>query len=1072
MARRLLSVCALLWLSGASLLAQEPKPQELTPDEQKLAAEARKLDAEAALQYRQGKAAEAVAKLSQSLEIVQRLYPRSKHPDGHPELASRLNNLAVVLWAAGSPDRALPFCEQALAMHRTLYPKSRYPSGHRAIVASLNSMSVVLQAAGSAQGALPYAEEALEITRALYPQSRFPDGHADLAGSLMNLGSVRLAAGSAEKAAPLSEQALAMYRALYPGAKYPDGRPEIAIALNNMGEVLRRAGSADKALPYYEQALAMLRTLYPKSKYPDGHPQIAASLSNLGLVLTGAGSVEKALPCYEEALAMNRALYPSSRYPDGHPDLAVSLNSMGFVLQSARSPEKALPYYEQALAMRRKLHPTSKYPDGHPEVARSLTNLGAALLEAGSAQKALPTCAEALAMYRTLHPTANYPEGHPDLAGSLNNMGFVLEVDGSAGKALAYYEEALAMHRTLYVKSKYPDGHPNLVVSLKNVGAALQASGSAEKALPFYEQALSMNRALGQGLLLTSSEEGTLAYVQAQSAARDLYLSAVLGLPNTEAAAYRIVWQGRAAVSRVLELRHAAARTAGPAAAEGLVRLKENRRRTEQLLQDSRRKPEERDKDLVHLADERDVIERQLAKDLPILARWSEREKRTPDDLARALPVGAAFVDLLPWTRFEFDPQVKGRAGEKHIPSYLAFAVTNPQAANAPGSPIARIDLGPAEPINTAVRSWRQAIDRQEASDATGRLRTLLWDKIAQQLPPGTRTLYLAADSDLARLPWPALPIGKDRVLLEDYALAIVPHGPFLLEQLDHPQKHTGPESLLTLGDVSYKSATWPALPGTRNEIGGIASLAPSPPIALTKADATATKLTDLLSRVRYAHLATHGDFQADAFAAEQQRLLAARRDWELGKTQEARRVAAKNPLGYVGLVLAGGERLSGLSILGLDLENLKLVTLSACETGLGEYTGGKGVENLQQAFHLAGCPNVVASLWKVNDAATAALMVKFYHEMWVNQKPPIEALREAQLTIYHHPELIPDLAGERGTIKVKKAAAVKSDPSAKPQAAKRADTKLWAAFVLSGGEIARAARHPRPDFRGDSGRI
>ena len=111
------------------------------------------------------------------------------------------------------------------------------------------------------------------------------------------------------------------------------------------------------------------------------------------------------------------------------------------------------------------------------------------------------------------------------------------------------------------------------------------------------------------------------------------------------------------------------------------------------------------------------------------------------------------------------------------------------------------------------------------------------------------------------------------------------------------------------------------------------------------------------------------------------------------------------------------------------------------------------GLPGLQRAFHLSGCPNVVASLWKVNDAATAALMTKFYHELWVNKKPPIEALREAQLTIYHHPERIPALAGVRCRPDQEKAAklgpaASPSDPGEKP---KRADTKLWAAFVLSG---------------------
>ena len=83
---------------------------------------------------------------------------------------------------------------------------------------------------------------------------------------------------------------------------------------------------------------------------------------------------------------------------------------------------------------------------------------------------------------------------------------------------------------------------------------------------------------------------------------------------------------------------------------------------------------------------------------------------------------------------------------------------------------------------------------------------------------------------------------------------------------------------------------------------------------------------------------------------------------------------------------------------------------------------------------------------------ATAALMAKFYHELWINKKPPIEALREAQLTIYRRPDLIPALAGERGRPDQEKAAKLgpvaPGDPAKKP---KHADTKLWAAFVLSG---------------------
>src|SRR5262249_20014670 len=71
---------AFLLLSAGPLLAQEPKPPALTPEERKLAADAWKLDAEGTQLYRQGQAAEAVAKKRQALQIFQKIYPTAKYP--------------------------------------------------------------------------------------------------------------------------------------------------------------------------------------------------------------------------------------------------------------------------------------------------------------------------------------------------------------------------------------------------------------------------------------------------------------------------------------------------------------------------------------------------------------------------------------------------------------------------------------------------------------------------------------------------------------------------------------------------------------------------------------------------------------------------------------------------------------------------------------------------------------------------------------------------------------------------------------------------------------------------------
>jgi CHAT domain-containing protein len=139
---------------------------------------------------------------------------------------------------------------------------------------------------------------------------------------------------------------------------------------------------------------------------------------------------------------------------------------------------------------------------------------------------------------------------------------------------------------------------------------------------------------------------------------------------------------------------------------------------------------------------------------------------------------------------------------------------------------------------------------------------------------------------------------------------------------------------------------------------------------------------------------------------------------------------------------------LTAEAIAGLNLDGLELAVLSACETGLGQSGGGEGVFGLQRAFHIAGCRNVIASLWQVDDKATAALMGLFYHKLWQERLWPAEALRQAQVTLYRHPEHIGALALARGP-DFEKAARLPTASGA--ASARRSPTRLWAGFVLSG---------------------
>jgi CHAT domain-containing protein len=169
-----------------------------------------------------------------------------------------------------------------------------------------------------------------------------------------------------------------------------------------------------------------------------------------------------------------------------------------------------------------------------------------------------------------------------------------------------------------------------------------------------------------------------------------------------------------------------------------------------------------------------------------------------------------------------------------------------------------------------------------------------------------------------------------------------------------------------------------PALPGAREEIRVLSSLWGRDAYIYTGAEANEERLRQLPVRPCYLHFACHA--------------LLDRRfplDSALALAAPNRPDAEDNGLLQAWEIF---ERVR------LDTE---LVTLSACETGLGRDAGGEGLIGLTRAFQYAGARSVLASLWSVSDRITAELMESFYTRLRAGE-PKDRALQEAQRDLLH----------------------------------------------------------------------
>jgi CHAT domain-containing protein/tetratricopeptide (TPR) repeat protein len=231
-----------------------------------------------------------------------------------------------------------------------------------------------------------------------------------------------------------------------------------------------------------------------------------------------------------------------------------------------------------------------------------------------------------------------------------------------------------------------------------------------------------------------------------------------------------------------------------------------------------------------------------------------------------------------------------------------------------------------------------------------------LWAPLLPLLQ-GVRQVVVVPQGPLHYVPFCALDDGE-QALLDRYALTLAPGAAAWLARRRAPLPP--PRRALALGLAGS------ALPHVAAEVQQVAASFDGAGTVLLDADATLPALKAALPGADVLHLACHGRFRDDSPA-------------------------------FSALDLADGP-LTLRDAAALPLAGLR-VALSACETGLGRIAPGEELVGLVRGFLMAGAGSVLATLWTVDDASTAALMARYYAGLRAGEAES-QALRAAQRAV------------------------------------------------------------------------
>ncbi|MCE9588106.1 MAG: tetratricopeptide repeat protein [Verrucomicrobia bacterium] len=924
------------------------------------------------------------------------------------------NYTFAALTLLGSDYKQLGDYKKALQMHERAYNITKKTHIESAQVSQLLLMTAEdLRALDQMKRALEIDEEALNMFR------KEPGGEMSRdTASALNALSIDYLNIDNNKAIECGKQAIQIYQKVL-----NENDPAIITSYSNLGMAYDQSSDYENALMCHQKALVI-----GEKCWGTDNPNLAKVISKMADCFENLGDYKKATSAWERAIDISERSLGKE-----HADTAINICGMANYFSHIGDYSRALPLFKRALSItentlgkdslqgayilesmsscyghtdpstaidlqKRVIEIRQKgFGSDDPHTISAWAGLGAQYLNKGEPQEALSYLEKSYNGCLKI-----FGDDNPHTLDSLSVMGHVYLTTTNYAKAEPIFEKGLSYHLNHSGINSEPVSR-----ATRNLAEVYALEKKTEKANELTKKWVdSIQNQLN--LMLTLGESQRLAW-----AAKNLKFSLpVAALPTDQLHQLILRWKGIVLDSIVEDQKH-----------NKLIGATENGKKTLsdiQLLKNQIAKlatssSKDDDGKIESLRQQIDNLESSLAKNFDNRVRDGSR--MTIDQLKNVLAPDESLINIVSY----------GELG--------SIATTPPcygvSVVNHNGNPI-WIPVEEGAEIKVAVESYRKAIANGDETSLKTQIQILsekLWKPIAASLPPTTKKLFISADGQLNFLSFATLLDEKGKFLCEDYQIAYVGTG----RDLMRPAKPVDMKTMviyanpLFASDDASKVATLdtnatpalgmralelaefakvqlPQLPGTEKESEIISQIAKD---ALWTNDMhlgpdASKKGLMAMKAPAVLHLATHGFFLGgDGGGGEGERGMNV-----VGAVDVSPKESAENkpqplkgisPMRQSGLALTGGQStlqawgrgefpdpsndgiLTAEEVAGLDLNGTWLVTLSACETGVGQVQSGEGVFGLRRAFMMAGAQNLLMTLWPVSDETTPKIMADFY---------------------------------------------------------------------------------------------